>query len=72
MDKLSAFLDTYGSAKLAQDLGVSRAAVSHWRHKRFRVPAERCIDIERISGGAVTRHALRPDVFGPAPSEQAA
>ena len=72
MDKLSAFLDTYGSAKLAQDLRVSRAAVSHWRHKRFRVPAERCIDIETLSDGAVSRYDLRPDVFGPAPSEQAA
>jgi DNA-binding transcriptional regulator YdaS (Cro superfamily) len=71
MDKLSDFLETYGSAKLAQDLKVSRAAVSHWRHKRFRVPAERCIDIETLSNGAVSRYDLRPDVFGTAP-EQAA
>lgn len=69
MNKLSAFLDTYGSAKLAQDLKVSRAAVSHWRHGRFRVPAERCIDIETISNGAVLRYDLRPDVFGQAPEQ---
>ena len=72
MNKLSTFLETYGSAKLAQDLSVSKAAVSHWRHGRYRVPADRCIDIERVTGGAVTRYDLRPDVFGPAPSERAA
>ena len=72
MNKLSTFLETYGSAKFAQDLGVSKAAVSHWRHNRYRVPADRCIDVERATGGAVTRYDLRPDVFGPAPTEQAA
>ena len=71
MDKLSDFLATYGSAKLAQDLKVSRAAVSHWRHRRFRVPAERCIDIETLSNGAVTRYDLRPDVFGASPDQAA-
>jgi DNA-binding transcriptional regulator YdaS (Cro superfamily) len=33
------------------------------------VPAERVLEIERLTG--VSRHELRPDVFGPAPQEAA-
>jgi DNA-binding transcriptional regulator YdaS (Cro superfamily) len=31
------------------------------------VPADRCLPIERATGGAVTRYDLRPDIFGDAP-----
>jgi DNA-binding transcriptional regulator YdaS (Cro superfamily) len=44
---------------LAAALGVSRAAVYHWR----RVPAERVLEVERISG--VHRSELRPDLYPP-------
>lgn len=51
-----------GSRKaLADKLGVSQPAISQWR----RVPAGRVIQIEALTG--VSRHELRPDVFGPAP-----
>jgi DNA-binding transcriptional regulator YdaS (Cro superfamily) len=65
MDKLDKFLDDYGAARLARDLGVSQAAVSHWRSGRFRVPADRCRDIAQISDGRLSASDLRPDVFGP-------
>jgi len=51
--------------KLAAALGVTPMAVSQWRRRG--VPAERCHAIAHASGGAVTVHDLRPDVFGPAP-----
>lgn len=50
---------------LAALLGVKSASISGWR-ERGRVPAERCLAIERATGGKVTCHELRPDVF-PAP-----
>lgn len=51
-----------GPAKLAEVLGVSQQAVYFWRAGARRLPAERCPDIERAVGGAVTCEELRPDV----------
>lgn len=48
-------------AALASALGVTPAAVSEWGSGRRPVPIERCVQIERITAGAVTRIALRPD-----------
>ncbi len=50
-----------GVAKLAAALKISSQAVSQWR----RVPAERVLEVERATGGRVTRHALRPDIYPP-------
>lgn len=50
---------------LAGLLGIKAPSVSGW-YERKRVPAERCIAIELATG--VSRHELRPDVFGPAPT----
>ncbi|MDK4703873.1 Cro/CI family transcriptional regulator [Rhizobium sp. CNPSo 4062] len=50
-----------GPAALAKALGgVTSQAVSQWK----KVPAERVLDVERITG--ISRHELRPDVFGSA------
>lgn len=46
---------------LAQLLGIKPPSISGW-YDRQRVPAERCIAIEAATG--VSRHDLRPDVFG--------
>lgn len=53
-----------GLTELAEKLGVTPQVVSNWR-SRGRVPAERCIEIETATDGAVTRQELRPDIFGP-------
>jgi Uncharacterized protein conserved in bacteria, prophage-related len=51
-----------GSAsELARKLGIKPAAVLQWK----RVPAERCLEVERLTG--ISRHDLRPDVYGSAP-----
>lgn len=42
------------------------SVVANWR-ARGRVPAERVLEIEALTG--VSRHDLRPDVFGPVPQE---
>ncbi|OJU90979.1 MAG: Cro/Cl family transcriptional regulator [Burkholderiales bacterium 66-5] len=49
-----------GPAKLAALLGCSVQAVCFWRDGLRRIPAERCPDIERLTG--VRCEELRPDV----------
>ena len=49
-----------GQEKLAEKLRVSKQAVTKWRKK---VPAERVLGIESATGGEVTRHELRPDLY---------
>lgn len=46
-------------SEIARACGITHGAVSQWR----KVPAERVLDVERITG--VPRHALRPDLYPP-------
>jgi DNA-binding transcriptional regulator YdaS (Cro superfamily) len=61
-----------GQAALAEQLGISRAAVNQWvkglagERGGRPVPAGRCIAIEKIVAARVTRYDLRPDIFGEA------
>ena len=54
-----------GVTQLAKILNISRPAIYQWK----RVPAERVIAIESATGGRVTRHQLRPDIY---PEERSA
>lgn len=49
------------AAELARDLGVAPALIYQWRTGLRSVPPERCVEIDRATGGAVTRRDLRPD-----------
>lgn len=51
----------------ADELGVAPSVLHKWENGQ--VPAHRVLDVERVTG--LSRHALRPDVFGAA-SESAA
>lgn len=57
-----------GRSNLAKALGVSTVFINDMIHGKKPVPASRCIAIERVTDGAVTRYELRPDVFGEAPA----
>ena len=48
---------------------LSHAAVVRWMNGTRRISAERAIEIERATQGAVTRHDLRPDLY---PRDEAA
>ena len=55
---LAAVLKKRGAAvRIASELGITPQAINGWS----RVPANRVIDVERITG--VPRHVQRPDVF---------
>lgn len=53
---------------LAAGLGVSEPTVSNWVAGRTRIPAERVLEIEQITG--IGRGVLRPDLY-PSASEAA-
>ena len=64
MDALDQVIEILGSQEaLASNLKIRSPSISEWR-KRGRVPAERCLEIERLTENRVTRYELRPDVFG--------
>lgn len=67
MEQLIAYLNAERGRRkaLAQSLGIWPSNISMWE----RVPSERVLEIERLTG--ISRHALRPDIYGPAPSEAA-
>lgn len=50
--------------RLAEKLGLTNQAVCKWR----RVPAERVLEVERITG--VSRYSLRPDIYGSEPTSR--
>lgn len=54
-------------AKLAQAAGCSQQQISYLLTDAERISAEMAAAIERATEGHVTRHDLRPDLFGPAP-----
>ncbi len=56
-----------GTAALARIINVTPQAISQWD----RVPAERALAVEQATGGRVTRHELRPDLY-PSPAGAAA
>lgn len=54
-----------GPSALAKAIGnLTPQAISQWK----KVPAERVLDVERITG--ISRHDLRPDIFGVAPARK--
>lgn len=47
---------------LANELGVTKAAVNQWKQEGRKVPAEHCPTIERLTNGAVCCEHLNSDV----------
>ena len=56
-----AITEAGGTAALARTINVTPQAISQWD----RVPAERALAVEQATGGKVTRHELRPDIYPP-------
>lgn len=46
---------------IAAAIGVSNQAISNWKMRG--VPVERCLAIDRATGGRVTRQELRPNDY---------
>lgn len=71
--KLIDYLDSskISQATFARQIGVTQGRVSQWLSGDA-IPAERCVAVERITNGAVSRVDLRPDIFGDNPKREAA
>lgn len=59
-------------AKLAERMTAAgfpatQSLVSQWESGEVVIPPERCAQVEQVTGGAVRREDLRPDIFGPLP-----
>jgi hypothetical protein len=50
-----------GAVNLAQELGLTRAAVYSWVRKN-KIPANHVLKIEQLSG--ISRYDLAPEIFG--------
>jgi DNA-binding transcriptional regulator YdaS (Cro superfamily) len=61
--KLSDFLSPRNSVvDLAKRIEVAPSMVSQWKNGVRPIPAERCPEIEKATGGVVRCEDLRPDV----------
>jgi DNA-binding transcriptional regulator YdaS (Cro superfamily) len=62
---LKMYLDAQGpgaAAALARAIGGSSTGISLWANGKRLTPIERCLPIERATGGRVRAEDLRPDV----------
>ena len=58
---LARAIESAGSQQaLADLLGIKSPSIAEWK-ERGRIPANRVLDIERLTG--VSRHELRPDLY---------
>lgn len=49
-------------SRLATALNLKPMAISQWK-RRGRIPVEHVLAIEQLTGGQVTRHEMRPDLY---------
>ncbi|MFG1475604.1 transcriptional regulator [Xanthobacter agilis] len=65
IERIRELADKAGGLKsFARQLGIKHQSLYSWRD----IPPGRVRDVERITG--VSRHDLRPDIYGPAPTPQ--
>lgn len=66
MDKLRTWLNEGRGrvSELASALNITHSAISQWD----RVPSDRILQVERITG--IARGDLRPDLYGDLPAEK--
>lgn len=54
--------------RLAELLGTSQSTVAYWVKETGQIPAEKAVDLEEKTGGAIPRWVSRPDLWdGPRP-----
>lgn len=54
-----------GQAELARISGLKQPSISRQMSRGKKVPAEWCLPIEQATGGKISRHDLRPDIYPP-------
>lgn len=59
-------------ARLAEAMGCSQQQISYLLNEAKSVTGDMAVSIDRATAGAVSKHELRPDLFGPAPTKAVA
>lgn len=59
-------------AKLAEAMGCSQQQISYLLNQATSVTGEMAVSIDRATLGQVSKHELRPDLFGAAPAKAGA
>lgn len=58
-------IEAHGSqVKLANAIGCSQQYISWLLSDAKQISVEKALQVEKVTGGKVSRHDLRPDVFG--------
>jgi DNA-binding transcriptional regulator YdaS (Cro superfamily) len=52
-----------GQKKLGMLIGVSQQTVSHWLVNEAEIPAEKAVDLEKVTKGQIPRWMSRPDLW---------
>lgn len=60
--KLNEYIEATTQSAFASQIGVTQGMVHQWISGIRQVSAERCLDIEKATGGQVTCEELRPDI----------
>ena len=60
MNAFQDFIKTHGLKRVATDIGIRYQSIQDW-NRTGRIPAERVIAVERVTG--ISRHDLRPDIY---------
>ena len=65
MESIKEAIEYFGSGKkLAESVGVTDEAVSRWLNGNAKPSYTNAKKIETVTNGKVSRHDLRPDIFG--------
>lgn len=56
--------------KLAEAAGCSQQQISYLMKEASDISAEMALKVDIATSGEVSRHDLRPDIYGPAPTAQ--
>jgi DNA-binding transcriptional regulator YdaS (Cro superfamily) len=64
IEALKTAVGLLGSQKaLAKAISRPQSRISEVINLQGKIPAEWCLPIEQVTGGKVTRHQLRPDLY---------
>ena len=69
MSKLKQYLESHrgSQANLAREFNLDISAISRWKERE--IPPQYVLRVEELTG--VSRHDMRPDVFGHHPTKKA-
>lgn len=74
MEAMSTLLKSWRGSRPAEDvaaaLGVTVPMWSRWENGRRPIPPKRVLGVEKLTG--ISRHTLRPDIYGPEPGGERA